>query len=157
MKKLSTFILWVILHSLSAITVNAQFSNRLYNSIPQFHSLQLDNNENVIVSSVESSTKTILIKNDASNQNVLWQKELIDGAYYSFTRRFQDNIYVISNIYSTPSSSVILTKLDLNGNYLWSKVIKTNTNLSIYSMLVINQSQDIFLGFANCGYSNSIL
>lgn len=157
MKKLSTFILWVILNSLHAITVNAQFSNRLYNSITQFHSLQLDNNENMIVSSVESSTKTILMKNDASNQNVLWQKELIDGAYYSFTRRFQDNIYVISNIYSTPSSSVILTKLDLNGNYLWSKAIKTTTDLSIYSMLVINQTKDIFLGFANCGYSNSIL
>ena len=157
MKKLSTFILWVILNSLNAITVNAQFSNKLYNSIPQFLSLELDNNENMIVSSIESSTKTILMKNDASNQNVLWQKELIDGAYYSFTRRFQDNIYVISNIYSTPSSSVILTKLDLNGNYLWSKVIKTNTNLSIYSMLVISQTNDIFLGFANCGYSNSIL
>lgn len=157
MKKISTFILWVILNSLHAITVNAQFSNKLYNSIPQFLSLELDNNENMIVSSIESSTKTILMKNDASNQNVLWQKELIDGAYYSFTRRFQDNIYVISNIYSTPSSSVILTKLDLNGNYLWSKVIKTTTNLSIYSMLVINQTKDIFLGFANCGYSNAIL
>lgn len=157
MKKLSIFILCIFLHSLFAITVNAQFSNRLYNSIPQFLSLELDNNENIIVSSIESSTKTILIKNDASNQNVLWHKELIDGAYHSFTRRFQDNIYVISNIYSTPNLSVILTKLDLNGNYLWSKSIKTNTDLSIYSMLVINQTKDIFLGFANCGYSNSIL
>ena len=118
MKKKSTFVLLVILYSLHATTVNAQFSNRIYNSIPQFLSLDLDNNENIIVSSVESSTKTILMKNDASNQNVLWQKELIDGAYHSFTRRFQDNIYVISNIYSTPSSSVILTKLDLNGNYV---------------------------------------
>ena len=154
MRKLIS-IISLLLYTLSS---NAQFTNRVYNSITQFHSLELDNSKNIIVSSHVSSVKTILIKNDSLNQNVLWQKELLDSNYISYLRIFQQNIYVISNINSSSNLFVVLTKLDLNGNYLWSKEIRTtNYNLYIEDILVINQTGDIFLGFNNCGYINSIL
>lgn len=157
MKKLLTLILLFIFNLFAITNLNAQFSNKLYSGINQFLSLEYDNDKNIVVSTTDFTTKTIIIKTDSTNQITLWKKQLFDNSHNSLIKVFQQNIYIISNRLTTPTSSVILTKLDFNGNYVWSKVIRTNNNLEIHSMVVANQTRDIFLGFGSCGYENAIV
>jgi len=129
-------------------TGSAQFHNiKMLDDYQGLRYIEEDDNGNLII----STTKNIY-KCSAQNQQILWKYTFPDSVSFRF-KVYRTDIYVLMNrnVSASFADYIILSKLNTNGNVVWSKAIHGSGDLSCLVLHITPQNK-IYIGSTACAY-----
>ncbi len=141
----------------TAVKAVAQFQNKIQNGMQNgINNLEIDDNGNIIYSSfIPNDDYLVIYKSDSLN-NPLFQKKISfgQGIQLNFIRVVDNQIYILTY---PQEAYCLLTKLDTDGNFLWSKKITGPLSPVSGGNMRVTADNNIYIYFGSCDYENTFI